>query len=482
MFPSPAHPRKALALLAVCLGTFMLTIDVTIVIVALPLIHTALHTSLSDEQWTIDAYSLSLAALLLPAGSLADILGRRRVFAAGLTLFTISSLLCGTAGSGLEIVLFRALQGIGGAIVFATSLALLTHTFTGRQFATVLGIWGAVITAGLGFAPVLGGLLAEVSWRLIFFINLPVGAAAIIMTLIGVQEFRPPRLRRIDLPGSGVFTLGLVALIYGLTESGSDGWGSVPVLAALGVAVAALASFPLIERRRRQPMFDLALLRKPTFVGGLVAALGMNGSLYAVLLYLVSYLQDGLHYSALGTGLRLIVITAAATAVTIPAGRVSANVPARWLIGPGLVLIGLGLLLMTGLDAGSSWTHLILGMAVAGAGAGLVTPPLASTAVRVVQPEDAGMASGVNSTFRQIGIAVSVAVLGGIFDAEIGRATPATLTARYASALNEVLLIAACVAFAAGALALGLIRGKDFHAARGAAAEAETPAASASRP
>jgi MFS family permease len=400
----------------------------------------------------------------------------------GLALFTISSLLCGIAGAGLEIVLFRALQGIGGAIVFATSLALLSQTFTGRQFASVLGIWGAVITAGLGFAPVLGGLLTEVSWRLIFFINLPVGAAAIIMTLVGVQEFRPPRSRRIDLPGSGVFTLGLVALIYSLTESGSDGWGSVPVIAALAVAVAALASFPLIERRRRRPMFDLALLRKPTFVGGLAAAFGMNGSLYAVLLYLVSYLQDGLHYSALGTGLRLIVITAAATAVTIPAGRASAHVPARWLIGPGLVLIGLGLLLMTGLNAGSSWTHLILGMAVAGAGAGLVTPPLASTAVRVVQPQDAGMASGANSTFRQIGIAVSVAVLGGIFDAKIGGATPATLTARYASALNEVLLIAACVAFAAGALALALIRGKDFHAARGAAAEADTPVASASRP
>ncbi len=159
----------------------------------------------------------------------------------------------------------------------------------------------------------------------------------------------------------------------------------------------------------------------------------------------------------------------------------SAHVAARWLIGPGLVLVGLGLLLMTGLDAGSSWTHLILGMAVAGAGAGLITPPLASTAVRVVRPEDAGMASGVNSTFRQIGIAVSVAVLGGIFDAKIGGAAPATLTARYASALNEVLLIAACVAFAAGALALALIRGKDFHDAQGAAAEADTPVASTSR-
>ncbi len=482
MFSAPAQPRKALALLAVCLGTFMLTIDVTIVIVALPSIRTALHTSMSDEQWTIDAYSLSLAALLLPAGSLADILGRRRVFATGLALFTVSSLLCGVAGSGLEVVLFRGLQGIGGAIVYATSLALLTQTFTGRQFAAVLGIWAAVITAGLGCAPVLGGLLAEVSWRLIFFVNLPTGAIAIVMTLIGVQEFRPPASRRIDVVGSGVFSVGLVGLVYGLTESGRAGWGSAPVIAALAVAVAALASFPLLERRRRQPMFDLALLRKPTFVGGLAAAFGMNGSLYAVLLYLVSYLQDGLHYSALGTGVRLIVITGAATVVTIPVGRVSAHVPARWLIGPGLGLVGLGLLLMRGLDASSGWTHLVVGMAVAGAGSGLVTPPLASTAVRVVQPADAGMASGVNSTFRQIGIAVSVAVLGGIFDARISGTTAATLTARYAGALNDVLLIAACVAFAACALALALIRGTDFHVGGGAAAEADSPAGSARRP
>jgi len=479
MFSSPARPNQTLTLLAVCLGTFMLTIDVMIVIVALPSIHAALHTSLSGEQWTIDAYSLSLAALLLPTGSLADILGRRRVFAAGLALFTASSLLCGIAGSGLELIGFRALQGIGGATVFATSLALLAQTFTGRERATVLGIWGAVITLGLGCAPVLGGLLTELSWRLIFFVNIPVGVAAILMTLTGVQEFRPPGSRRIDLPGGGVFTLGLVALIYGLIESGSAGRGSGRVIIALTVAAAALASFPLIERMRRQPMLDLSLLRKPTFVGGLAAALGMNGSLYAILLYLVIYLQDGLHYPALGTGIRLIVITGSATATTIPAGRLSAHVPVRWLIGPGLCLTGLGLLLMRGLHAGTGWTHLITGFVIAGAGSGLVTPPLASTAVGVVQPQDAGMASGINSTFRQIGIAISVAVLGSIFAARMGGATTATAAGHYASALNEVLLIAACVAFAAGGLALVLIRPKDFRTARApTASDADVPAAS----
>jgi predicted MFS family arabinose efflux permease len=211
-------------------------------------------------------------------------------------------------------------------------------------------------------------------------------------------------------------------------------------------------------------MFDLALLRKPTFVGGLAAALGMNGSLYAILLYLVLYLQSGLHYSALGTGLRLLVVTVAAMSTSILAGRLSQRLPVRWLIGPGLGLIGLGLLLMRGLHADSGWTHLILGMAIAGAGSGLVNPPLASTAVGVVAPQDAGMASGVNSAFRQIGIAVSVAVLGSVFATEVAGATAATATGRYAAALNEVLLIAACIAFTAGVLALALIRCQDFHA------------------
>lgn len=465
MFSSPSHSDKALTLIAVCLGTFMLIVDVQIVVVALPSIHASLHTSFSDGQWTIDAYSLSLAALLLPAGSLADIVGRRRVFAVGLVGFTIGSLLCGLAGSGVELIIFRALQGIGGAAVFATSLALLAQTFGGRDRGIALGIWSAVLTLGLGCGPVFGGLLTELSWHWIFFVNIPVGVTAIAMTLIGVQEFRAPHSRRVDLPGSGVLTLGLIALIYGLIESGSSGWGSARVIIALAVSVAALASFPIIEHVRRQPMFDLALVRKPTFVGGLAAAIGMNGSLYAILLYLVLYLQNGLHYSALGTGLRLLVITGAAMATSLLAGRLSARVPVRWLISLGLGFIGLGLLLMRGLHADTGWTHLILGMAIAGAGSGLVSPALASTAVGVVQPEDAGMASGINATFRQIGIAISVAVLGSLFDSKISDATAATVTGHYASALNEVLLIATCIALVTGALALALIRRKDFRPA-----------------
>jgi EmrB/QacA subfamily drug resistance transporter len=478
MFSSPSHPNKALTLLAVCLGSFMLIIDVQIVVVALPSIRADLHTSLSDEQWTVDAYALSLAALLLPTGSLADILGRRRIFAVGLACFTIGSLLCGIAGSGIELVIFRALQGIGGAMVFSTSLALLVQTFEGRERGLAIGVWSAVISLGLGCGPVLGGLLTEVSWRWIFFVNLPLGVIAVLMTLIGVQEVRRPGAPRIDLPGGGVFTLGLVGLIYGLIESGSSGWGSAQVIAALTVAVVALVSFPLIERVRRQPMFDLSLLRKPTFVGGLAAALGMNGSLYAVLLYLVLYLQNGLRTSALDTGLELLVITVTATATSVLAGRLQHNVPVRLMIGLGLGLIGLGLLLMRGLSGESDWKHLIVGMAIAGVGSGFVNTPLASTAVGVVRPDRAGMASGINATFRQVGIATAVAVLGSIFDSRIGRAV-GTAASQYAAALDAVLLVAACIAFGAGGLAFVLIRRKDFYVPDAKALEPEPAPATA---
>jgi len=319
-----------------------------------------------------------------------------------LAAFTVGSLLSGIAGSGIELVIFRALQGIGGAMVFSTSLALLVQTFKGRGLGMALGVWSAVINLGLGCGPVLGGLLTETSWRWIFFVNIPLGVVAVLMTLVGVQEVRLPDGPRIDVPGGGVFTVGLVGLIYGLIDSGNSGWNSAEVIAALAVATVALVRFPLVERARRQPMFDLFLLRKPTFAGGLAAALGMNGSLYAVLLYLVLYLQNGLRTSALDTGLELLVIMVTAMATAVLAGRLQQNVPVRLMIGLGLGLIGLGLLLMRGLSGESDWKHLIVGMAIAGAGSGFVNTPLASTAVGVVRPERAGMASGINATFGQV--------------------------------------------------------------------------------
>lgn len=452
--PSEAHKRWTL--LAVCLGTFMLLLDVTIVVVALPDIRTSLGAGFSSVQWTIDAYSLSLAAVLLPSGSLADLLGRRRVFAAGLVLFTLASLLCGVARSSTMLVVFRAVQGIGGAAVFATSLALLAQTFHGKERGTAFAIWGAVAGVSTALGPVLGGLLTSgLDWRWIFLVNLPIGIFAVAITLTRVQEFRPGHARRLDVAGFLVFTAGLVALVYGLIEASSRGWGDGVVVGSLIAAAVLLVSFPLVERAVAQPMFDLSLFRKPTFVGGSIAAFGMNGSLYGMFLYLIIYLQSVQHYDALQSGLRLAIITAAAMITAIPAGRLSAHMNVKWLIGPGLALVGLGLLLMRGLDASSSWTHLIPGFILAGLGSGLVNAPLASTAVGVVALQDAGMASGINTTFRQVGIATSIAALGSILASRqpsIG----------YPAALNELLLVSALLAFAAGLASFLLIRQRDF--------------------
>lgn len=450
-------------LLAVCLGTFMLIVDMTIVVVALPRISASLHTSFSEVQWTVDAYSLSLASLLLPSGSLADILGRRRVFAGGLAIFTLGSLLCALSASGTELVLFRVFQGIGGATIFATSLALLAQTFHGRERGMAFGIWGLVIGAAGGTGPLLGGLLtSELSWRWIFYVNLPLGVLATFITLACVREFKPPHARRVDLAGFAVFAVALFCLVYGLIESGKRGWGSTLVVLMLAAATVLLIAFPLLERRLAQPMFDLRLFRKPTFVGGAIAAFGINSTIYALFLYLTLYLQDDLHASPLGAGLRLALATVSSMLTGLPAGRLSSRMPARWLIAPGLLLIGIGLLLMRGISADSSWTHLIAGFIVAGAGTGMVNAPLASTAVGVVTPHDAGMASGINSTFRQVGIAVAIAALGSVFSAGLAGATPGTLGVHYAAAMNSVLLIGAITAIVAAAVTLPLIRQRDF--------------------
>jgi EmrB/QacA subfamily drug resistance transporter len=460
---SEPRPHAYWTLVAVCLGTFMLLLDVTIVIVALPDIQRSLGAGFSDVQWTIDAYSLSLAALMLPAGSLADLFGRRRVFVIGLAVFTVGSLLCGAAQSATMLIACRAGQGVGGATMFATSLALLAQTFHGRARGTAFGVWGAVTGISVALGPVLGGLLTTgLSWRWIFLVNVPVGLAAIAITLRYVTESRERRARHLDPVGFGVFTLGLLSLIYGLIRASQASWTDGRVIACFAVALSLLAAFPIVERRVRQPMFDLALFRKPTFVGGLVGAFGMNGSLFAMFLFLVLYLQDILHYSALQTGLRLLLITGATLLAAIPAGRLSARVPVRLLVGPGLMLVGVGLLLMRGLEPGSQWTHLIAGFLVAGLGSGLVNPPLASTAIGVVEPSVAGMASGINSTFRQIGIATSVAALGSILATRQHGTAGASHAAAFISGLNELLLIAALIALVAGALAMALIRQRDF--------------------
>ncbi len=495
--------KKWWTLIAVCVGIFMLLLDVTIVIVAQPSIQAGLHASFSDVQWTLDAYALTLAALLLTSGSLADRYGRKLMFSVGLTVFTLGSLLCGLAVDPLMLIASRSGQGVGGAIMFATSLALLGSSFRGRDRGVAFGIWGAVVGVSTALGPVLGGLITtDWDWRGIFLVNVPIGVLALALTVWRVSESRSPHPVPPDWAGFALLTSGLVALVYGLIRAGENSWSDTGVIACLAGGAALLAAFLFLESRVAHPMFDLSLLRVPTFAGGSIAAFAMNGSLYAVLLYLVIYLQDVLGYSALGAGLRLAIISLAQLATSFLAGRFSEHVPARWLIGPGLLLVGVGLILTAGLSGDSTWTHLIPGFIVAGLGSGLVNPPLASTAIGVVPPSQAGMASGVNSTFRQVGIATGIAALGSIFSSAIqshlaGALPPAlagsaariagavrqgsagqliasfpaadraavgaALRSSFAAALNDLLYVTAGLAVAGAVCAALLIRSKDFH-------------------
>jgi EmrB/QacA subfamily drug resistance transporter len=495
---------------------------VTIVIVAQPSIQSGLHATFSDVQWTLDAYALTLASLLLTSGVLADRYGRKRLFTIGLTIFTLGSLLCGLAANPLMLILSRSGQGIGGAMMMATSLALLGHSFRGRERGVAFGVWGAVVGIATAAGPVLGGIIVtEWDWRGIFLVNIPIGVFALIVTIWRIEESRSPNPAAPDWAGFVTLTAGLISFVYGLIRAGESTWSDAGVIACLAAGVALLAAFGLIESRVAHPMFDLSLLRVPTFSGGAIAAFAMNGSLYAILLYFVIYLQDVLGYSALDAGLRIAVLSLAQLVTSVVAGRLSSKVPTRWLIGPGLLLVGIGLLVMSGLNGESDWTHLVPGFIVAGFGGGLVNPPLASTAIGVVSPEKAGMASGVNSTFRQVGIATGIAALGSIFTSAIqshltgalppslagsaGRmvnairqgsvgqviaSVPApdraavglALRSSFASALNELLYVTAGVALAGAVCAMVLIRAKDFHRPGGEApaaggAPAQEPAA-----
>src|ERR1700691_5091759 len=383
--------KKWWTLVVVCAATFMLLLDITIVIVALPTIQSGLHASFSDVQWVVDAYALTLASVLLTAGSLADRYGRRLLFTVGLIVFTLGSLLCGIAQSPIMLIVSRSAQGIGGAILFATSLALLAQSFHGKERGMAFGIWGAVTGVSAGLGPVLGGVITTgISWRGIFLVNLPVGVAALVVTRWQVDESKTPHAARPDWAGFATLTAGLVSLVYGLIRAGEIAWSDEGVAVCLALAAVFFVAFVALERRADHPLFDLSL-------------------------FLVLYLQDDLGYSALATGLRILLISGTSIVASVFAGVFSERMPVRWLIGPGLLLVGVGLLLMTGLDGSSSWTHLIPGFIVAGVGSGIVNPPLASTAVGVVAPQRSGMASGVNTTFRQIGIATGTAVYGSIF-------------------------------------------------------------------
>ena len=422
--------RKWWTLLAVCTATFMLLLDITVVNVALPAIQRSLHSSFSDLQWVIDAYSLTLAVLLLTAGVIGDIRGRREVFAIGLAIFTLSSLVCGLSTTPLMLNIARAVQGTGGAVMFATSVALIASAFQGRDRGTAFGIYGAVLGGAVAVGPLVGGALTSgVGWRWIFFVNVPIGVVAVILTLAKVQESRDPTSRRIDWIGVAFFSVSLFTLVLGLIRGNDDGWTSTKILVLFVVSAVTMALFIVAELRVRYPMLDLGLFRRPAMIGVSVTAFTLAASIFALFLYITLYIQDGLGYGPFAAGLRFLPITVLSFIVAPIAGKLTVRIQSRFPLSIGLALCAGGMLLMGTTSPSSGWTQLLPGFVLTGIGIGMVNPVLASASVAVAPVERSGMASGANSTFRQVGIATGIAGLGAVFADQIQQHTTAVLSA-----------------------------------------------------
>ncbi len=495
----PPSGHKWWTLLAVSIATFMLLLDVTVVNVALPDIQTELGSSFNELRWVIDAYALTLAATMLIFGSVADRVGRRRVFTIGLTLFSLSSLACGLAWSPVALDVLRGVQGFGGAAMLATSLALLAAAYSGRDRNTAFAVWGASTAAAVAIGPLVGGALVEgINWESIFFVNVPIGLLTAMLVARGVPESRDTSATgRLDLAGLITGAGAMALLVLALFRGNDEGWGSALILGLFGGAAALLLAFILIERRADQPQLDLGLFRRPTTAGASLGILAIAISVFAMLTYLVFYIQNALGYSPFETGLRLFPLTVASFFCAAAAGRLADRVPVRFLIAAGLILAGLGLLLTRRIDPSSDWTALLLGGVFIGAGAGTVNPSVAAAALGAAPVAKSGMASGLNSTFRLLGVAIGVAALGALLEGRVtdrlgellpdapngladvvstgnvaaaSNAAPPASQEQVATAakdafvygMDAILLAAALIAFAGAALVLLLVRQRDL--------------------
>ena len=411
--------RKWLPLTTICLGTFMLLIDVTIVNVALPDMVAGLGASFGALQWVVDAYALTLAALVLGAGSIADRTGHRRTYIGGLAVFALSSLMCGLAPGPGVLIAARAVQGIGAAAMFATTFALLNSAYTGRDRGSAYGVWGAVAGASAAVGPVLGGLLTQsASWRWIFFVNLPVSAVAVALCVTALTADRPAARGRTDFGGIATFSAAAGCATYALIRANEEGWSDFGVWSLLALAAGLVGVFTAIEARSPHALLDLALLRDRSFTAVLLAGFLLTFAAFAVFTYTSIWLQTVLGLSPIGAGLTGLPMSVTAFAVPAVLGRALHGRRPDLVIGAGLLLIGAGALLTAALLHGSAgWPALVPGFAVIGVGVGLATPILGSVSMSLVPPERGGMAAGAVNTTRQLGFAFGIAVLGSVFAA-----------------------------------------------------------------
>jgi EmrB/QacA subfamily drug resistance transporter len=450
--------RWTLAL--VCAATAMLMLDIAVVNTALSAIAADLDTGLSGLQWVVDAYTLALAATVITAGSLADRFGRRRLLGIGLGIFTATSLLCAAAQSITMLNASRAAQGVGAAVMFAVSLAVLSNAFPRtEERVKALAAYGATMGGSFAVGPLVGGALTSaLDWRWIFLINLPLGLMCLWIVRRFVAESLDPRAPRVDRLGLVTLTGGLFLLVFALLRGNEEGWASATIVASFTAAAALLCAFIAVESRVAQPMLPLRLFRNPSFTGAQVAAFGISASLFALWLYMTLYLQQILGLSAIEAGLVYAPGTLLNFLVAGSMASVGQRISPRVLIASGLTLVGAGQALLTIVAVDSPWWLFLPGLLVAMVGTGILNPIVSQVALSSAPAEQSGLAAGVNDMFRQAGIAVGTAGLGALVPAAaaLGDGAPQT----YVDGLHDALWVGAVLALAAAVATGLLIRGQ----------------------
>ncbi|MGP4044405.1 MFS transporter [Streptomyces sp. 2A115] len=419
--PGAGGAGRVWTLAVVCVATFMLLLDLTVVNVALPDIREDFDASFTSLQWVLDAYALGLAAVLLTAGSLADRLGRKRMFNFGFVVFLLASLACGLATDTAVLSVARGIQGLGGAVLFAIGPALIGQEYQGKDRGKAFGVFGGVVGLSIAFGPLIGGALTDgLSWRWIFLVNVPVGLLALLISLLRMRESRAESAPAVDWWGLVLFSSALTLLVLGLLRGEADGWGSSPIVAMFGASALLLVVFTVVERRLgERAMLQLSLFRNVTFNGVSAVTLLCAAATMSALFLLVSYVQNVLAFSPWETGLRFLPLTLTLFVAAAVAGSLTTRVPQRLLMGSSLALIAIGLLLVALTGPDTSWTALLPSMFGIGLGMGLFNPPRASLSIAVVEPSKAGMASGISETFQQVGVAIGIAGFGAIFQSRV---------------------------------------------------------------
>ncbi len=409
-------------LAAMCFALFMVMLDNTVVNVSLPSIQRDLHASLSALEWTVNAYTLTFAVLMVTGGRLGDIFGRRTLFLFGVVVFGASSMAIGFAPTDQTLVAFRAVQGVGAAFMMPATLSIITQAFPPEQRGTAIGTWAGVSAMALAIGPVLGGFLTQdVNWRAIFFINPPIAVVAVAVTLFAARNSRDETVdRTVDLPGIAAITVGLTALVLALVEGNAWHWGSTRIVVLLVLAVVGLVGFALIETRVRAPMVNFAFFRSRSFLGANIVGFFVSFAMLAQFFFLALYMQNILGYSPLQAGLRFLPSTLLLVVMGPLAGRLTDRVGPRPLMTPGLLLVSLSILLQSGITVHTSYARLLPGFVLMGMGIGLVMSPMSTAAMNSVDRTKAGAASGVLSMSRMVGGTFGVAVMGALISA-LGR-------------------------------------------------------------